>query len=84
MPSKGRKHCRSLPPDFLRNLHHNVIDVILMRLPCKDAVRISILSKQWRNDIQQLLLRLPCGKLFTTEVDNEDDYGSIMFLRRDI
>ncbi|XP_049381017.1 F-box/FBD/LRR-repeat protein At1g13570-like isoform X3 [Solanum stenotomum] len=48
MPPKGRKHCRKLPPDFLSDLPDNVIDVILMRLPCKEAVRTSILSKKWR------------------------------------
>ncbi|XP_060184795.1 F-box/FBD/LRR-repeat protein At1g13570-like [Lycium barbarum] len=48
MPTEGRKHCRSLPPDFLSNLPNNVIDVILMRLPCEEAVRTSILSKKWR------------------------------------
>uniref|UniRef100_M1B0P6 Ubiquitin-protein ligase n=1 Tax=Solanum tuberosum TaxID=4113 RepID=M1B0P6_SOLTU len=48
MPLKGRRHCRSLPPDILSNLPDNIIDVILMRLPCKDAMRTSILSKKWR------------------------------------
>ncbi|XP_059290462.1 F-box/FBD/LRR-repeat protein At1g13570-like [Lycium ferocissimum] len=46
MPHKGRKHC--LLPDVLSNLPDNVKDVILMCLPCKDAVRTSILSKKWR------------------------------------
>ncbi|KAG5574292.1 hypothetical protein H5410_054426 [Solanum commersonii] len=48
MPPKGRKHCRKLPPDFLSDLPDNVIDVILMCLPCKEAVRTSILSMKWR------------------------------------
>ncbi|XP_059308018.1 F-box/FBD/LRR-repeat protein At1g13570-like isoform X1 [Lycium ferocissimum] len=48
MPPKRRKHCRSLPHDVLSNLPDNVIDVILMHLPCKDAVRTSVLSKNWR------------------------------------
>ncbi|XP_055823230.1 F-box/FBD/LRR-repeat protein At1g13570-like [Solanum dulcamara] len=48
MPPKGIEHCRSLMPDVLSNLPHNVIDVILMLLPCKDAVRTSVLSKEWR------------------------------------
>ncbi|XP_059307222.1 F-box/FBD/LRR-repeat protein At1g13570-like [Lycium ferocissimum] len=48
MPPNGKKHCRSLPPDAFTNLPDHVIDVILMRLPCKDAVRTSILSKKWR------------------------------------
>ncbi|XP_070003477.1 F-box/FBD/LRR-repeat protein At1g13570-like [Nicotiana sylvestris] len=48
MPPKRRKYCRSLPPDVLSDLPDNVIDVILMCLPCKDAVRTSILSKKWR------------------------------------
>ncbi|XP_009588668.1 F-box/FBD/LRR-repeat protein At1g13570-like [Nicotiana tomentosiformis] len=48
MPPKGRKRCRSLLPDVLSNLLDNVVDVILMYLPCKDAVRTSILSTKWR------------------------------------
>ncbi|KAF3615777.1 hypothetical protein FXO38_09089 [Capsicum annuum] len=34
MPSKGRKHCRSLLPDVLSYLPDNIIDVILMHFPC--------------------------------------------------
>uniref|UniRef100_A0A3Q7IU32 Uncharacterized protein n=1 Tax=Solanum lycopersicum TaxID=4081 RepID=A0A3Q7IU32_SOLLC len=48
MPIKGRRRCRSLPPDILSNLPDNIIDVILICLPCKEAVRTSILSKKWR------------------------------------
>ncbi|XP_059308022.1 F-box/FBD/LRR-repeat protein At1g13570-like [Lycium ferocissimum] len=48
MPPKERKRCRSLPLDVLSNLPDNVIDIILMCLPCKDAVRTSILSMKWR------------------------------------
>ncbi|MCD9559563.1 hypothetical protein HAX54_017613 [Datura stramonium] len=48
MSPKQRNHCRSLPPDVFTNLPDSVIDVILMCLPCKDAVRTSILSKKWR------------------------------------
>ncbi|KAH0651244.1 hypothetical protein KY285_031361 [Solanum tuberosum] len=48
MPPKGRERCQSLRPDILSNLPHNVIDVILIHLPCKDAVRTSVLSKKWR------------------------------------
>ncbi|KAL3333115.1 hypothetical protein AABB24_033272 [Solanum stoloniferum] len=48
MPSKGRERCQSLMPDILSNLPHNVVDVILIHLPCKDAVRTSVLSKKWR------------------------------------
>ncbi|XP_009774365.1 F-box/FBD/LRR-repeat protein At1g13570-like isoform X1 [Nicotiana tabacum] len=45
MPPKHKKHsCESLPT----NLPENVINAILMRLPLRDAVRTSILSKQWR------------------------------------
>ncbi|KAJ8526289.1 hypothetical protein K7X08_028766 [Anisodus acutangulus] len=56
MPPKGRKRSRSLPPDVLSNLPDNVIDVILMCFPCKDAVRTSILSKKWRVTISAELL----------------------------
>ncbi|XP_059307210.1 F-box/FBD/LRR-repeat protein At1g13570-like [Lycium ferocissimum] len=48
MPRKGRKRSQSLIPDVLSNLPENVIDVILVLLPCKDAVRTSVLSKKWR------------------------------------
>ncbi|WMV44205.1 hypothetical protein MTR67_037590 [Solanum verrucosum] len=49
MMSPNESKCyRSLLPDVLSNLPDHVIDVILMRLPCKDAVRTSILSKKWR------------------------------------
>ncbi|XP_055815189.1 F-box/FBD/LRR-repeat protein At1g13570-like [Solanum dulcamara] len=44
----GRKYCRCLLPDVFNYLPDNVTDVILMHLPCKDAVRTSILSKKWR------------------------------------
>ncbi|KAJ8561481.1 hypothetical protein K7X08_033958 [Anisodus acutangulus] len=45
---KGRNHHLSLPLDFLSNLPDNVINLILIHLPCKDAVRTSILSKKWK------------------------------------
>ncbi|KAK4707641.1 hypothetical protein R3W88_028566 [Solanum pinnatisectum] len=48
MPPKAIKHRRSLLLDALSYLPDNVIDVILLRLPCEDAVRTSILSKKWR------------------------------------
>ncbi|XP_049381018.1 F-box/FBD/LRR-repeat protein At1g13570-like isoform X4 [Solanum stenotomum] len=48
MPPKARKLRRSLVPDALSYLPDNIIDVILMCLPSKDAVRTSILSKKWR------------------------------------
>ncbi|WMV53147.1 hypothetical protein MTR67_046532 [Solanum verrucosum] len=48
MPPKAIKHRRSLLPNTLSYLPDNVIDVILLRLPCEDAVRTSILSKKWR------------------------------------
>ncbi|PHT86326.1 hypothetical protein T459_08432 [Capsicum annuum] len=68
MPPKARrKHHRSPLPDALSYLPDNIIDVILMCLPCKDAVRTSILSKKWRyhwNDIQHLVLHLPLRKIY--------------------
>lgn len=49
MPPETKKHCcESLPLDVLSNLPENVIDVILMCLPFRDAVRTSILSNIWR------------------------------------
>ncbi|TMW84168.1 hypothetical protein EJD97_025689 [Solanum chilense] len=48
MPPTGKEHCQGLPPDILSDLHDNVIDVILMFLPCKDAVRTSVLSRKWK------------------------------------
>ncbi|XP_015166425.1 F-box/FBD/LRR-repeat protein At1g13570-like isoform X2 [Solanum tuberosum] len=48
MPPNERNRCQSLTPDILTDLPNNVIDIILMRLPCEEAVRTSILSKRWR------------------------------------
>ncbi|MCD7473544.1 hypothetical protein HAX54_015454 [Datura stramonium] len=39
-------HC-TMPPD-ITDLPENVVNAILMRLPLRDAVRTSILSKKWR------------------------------------
>ncbi|KAJ8570079.1 hypothetical protein K7X08_006656 [Anisodus acutangulus] len=47
MPSDGNKN-HSPSPHVLSNLPEWVIDEILMRLPLRDAVRTSILSKKWR------------------------------------
>ncbi|XP_075097455.1 F-box/FBD/LRR-repeat protein At1g13570-like [Nicotiana tabacum] len=47
MPPHGKR--QHLPPlKVLSNLPDSVIDDILMRLPLRDAVRTSILSKKWR------------------------------------
>ncbi|XP_015068812.1 F-box/LRR-repeat protein At4g14096-like [Solanum pennellii] len=46
MPPMGRECCQSLMPEIVSNLPHNVIDVILIHFPCKDAVRTSVLSKK--------------------------------------
>ncbi|XP_019258322.1 PREDICTED: F-box/FBD/LRR-repeat protein At1g13570-like [Nicotiana attenuata] len=50
MPPKGKRqyHCQILPLDMLSSLPENVIDDILVRLPLRDVVRTSILSKKWR------------------------------------
>ncbi|XP_055831604.1 F-box/FBD/LRR-repeat protein At1g13570-like [Solanum dulcamara] len=45
MEQKGIEHSC---PDVLSKLPHNVIDEILMRLPSRDAVCTSILSREWR------------------------------------
>ncbi|XP_055831528.1 F-box/FBD/LRR-repeat protein At1g13570-like [Solanum dulcamara] len=56
MDRKGNKTRSS--PDVLSKLPDNVIDGILMRLPFRDAVCTSILSKKWRYK----WLRLPITK----------------------
>ncbi|XP_019263457.1 PREDICTED: F-box/FBD/LRR-repeat protein At1g13570-like isoform X1 [Nicotiana attenuata] len=51
MPPDYKKHCsKTLLLDMLSNLPENVIDDILTCLPLRDAVRTSILSKQWRRN----------------------------------
>ncbi|XP_060214953.1 F-box/FBD/LRR-repeat protein At1g13570-like [Lycium barbarum] len=61
IPSNGQK--QGLPsPHVLSNLPESVIDEILMRLPLRDAVRTSILSKKWRYN----WCRLPQLKLDQT------------------
>lgn len=58
MPPERRKSGRHRSSiDRLSNLPKNVINSILMRLPLQDAVMTSILSKKWRNDIQDLVLK---------------------------
>uniref|UniRef100_M1CCL0 Ubiquitin-protein ligase n=1 Tax=Solanum tuberosum TaxID=4113 RepID=M1CCL0_SOLTU len=47
-PEVKKQCCESLPFDVLSNLPENVIDIILMCLPFRDAVRTSILSNIWR------------------------------------
>ncbi|KAM3328236.1 hypothetical protein P3S68_032928 [Capsicum galapagoense] len=47
MPPNGRIQ-RLSPPDVLSNLPDSLINDILTRLPLRDAVRTSILSKKWR------------------------------------
>ncbi|KAJ8569698.1 hypothetical protein K7X08_006275 [Anisodus acutangulus] len=49
MSPSGKRHaCRSVPLDILNILPEKAIDDILMRLPLREAVRTSILSKNWR------------------------------------
>ncbi|TMW80838.1 hypothetical protein EJD97_014583, partial [Solanum chilense] len=49
MLPKDKKLCiANLPPDVLSNLPENVLDEILIRVPLRDAVRTSMLSKKWR------------------------------------
>ncbi|XP_049381028.1 F-box/FBD/LRR-repeat protein At1g13570-like isoform X2 [Solanum stenotomum] len=69
MPPKAIKHRRSLLPDALSYLPDNVIDVILLRLPCEDAVRTSILSKKWRNHWCRLTELKIDESLWKTEKD---------------
>lgn len=45
MPPKRWKYCRSLLPAVLSYLPDNITDVILMHLPCKDAVKANTVSK---------------------------------------
>ncbi|XP_060214160.1 F-box/FBD/LRR-repeat protein At1g13570-like [Lycium barbarum] len=49
MPPNGKRQQLS-PPDVLSNILESVMDDILMRLPLRDAVRTSILSKKWRHN----------------------------------
>ncbi|XP_059315423.1 F-box/FBD/LRR-repeat protein At1g13570-like [Lycium ferocissimum] len=49
MPPKDKKHsCLSVSLDIVSNLPGDIIDAILVRLPLRDVVRTSILSKKWR------------------------------------
>ncbi|KAM3327949.1 hypothetical protein P3S68_033411 [Capsicum galapagoense] len=48
MPPTGRECRQGLPPDVLNDLLDNVIDIIVMSLPFKDAVRTSVLARKWR------------------------------------
>uniref|UniRef100_A0A1S3Z2X2 FBD-associated F-box protein At5g56690 n=1 Tax=Nicotiana tabacum TaxID=4097 RepID=A0A1S3Z2X2_TOBAC len=50
MPPTGtNQYCyRTSPPHMFSNLPENVIDEILICLPFKEAVRTSVLSKQWK------------------------------------
>ncbi|XP_070043294.1 uncharacterized protein [Nicotiana tomentosiformis] len=60
MSPKGVKRCCQIAPlDILCRLPKNLIDDILMRLPLRDAVRTSILSKEWRQLTLQHCLILP-------------------------
>ncbi|PHT31131.1 hypothetical protein CQW23_27468 [Capsicum baccatum] len=64
MPPTGRECRQGLPLDVLNDLPDNVIDIIVMSLPFKDAVRTSVLSRKWRKDIQHLVLRLSEHELY--------------------
>ncbi|KAK4369775.1 hypothetical protein RND71_009250 [Anisodus tanguticus] len=78
MPPKGRKRSRSLPPDVLSNLPDNVIDVILMCFPCKDAVRTSILSKKWSSICLKNVPRLVKVSLAGDDMRAEDlDFAKV-------
>ncbi|XP_060214965.1 F-box/FBD/LRR-repeat protein At1g13570-like [Lycium barbarum] len=49
MSTRGEKRdCQTAPLDILCSLPENVVDDILMRLPLRDAMQTSILSKKWR------------------------------------
>ncbi|MCD9560891.1 hypothetical protein HAX54_019714 [Datura stramonium] len=77
MPPIERKHCRSLPPDILSNLPDNLIDIILMHLPYKDAVRTSVLSRKWRCHWRRLTELTLDRSLWETE--NDKLYATIKF-----
>ncbi|KAK9051167.1 hypothetical protein SSX86_027793 [Deinandra increscens subsp. villosa] len=52
------KACKFEPEDFISNMPDNVLTKIMDRLPLKDAVRSSILSRNWRfkwNMLSQLV-----------------------------
>ncbi|KAK4707632.1 hypothetical protein R3W88_028557 [Solanum pinnatisectum] len=69
MSPKGREHCQGLPPDILSDLHDNVIDVILMCLLCKDAVRTSVLSRKWKYHWCRLAKWMFDESLWSTQKD---------------
>ncbi|XP_006348778.1 F-box/FBD/LRR-repeat protein At1g13570-like [Solanum tuberosum] len=48
LPNDKKLCTATLPSDVLSNLPENVIDDILIRMPLRDVVRTSILSKKWR------------------------------------
>ncbi|KAK4341602.1 hypothetical protein RND71_040103 [Anisodus tanguticus] len=73
-PNKGIKHsCQTLPPDLLSNLPNDALDCILVRLPLREAVRTSILSKKWR----YTWCRLPEVTLDETLWKTPDDTGPV-------
>ncbi|XP_059291010.1 putative F-box/LRR-repeat protein At3g44090 isoform X3 [Lycium ferocissimum] len=77
-PKKGRKHsCQTLPPDLLSNLPKNALDGILVRLPLREAVRTSILSKKWR----YTWCKLPELTLDETLWETPADAGSLRWGR---
>ncbi|KAM3283333.1 hypothetical protein P3S67_026978 [Capsicum chacoense] len=55
MPPTGRECRQGLPPDVLNDLPDNVIEIIVMSLPFKDAVRTSVLARKWRKIVFQIL-----------------------------
>lgn len=88
MHPKGKKHgCRSVSSNILSNIPENIIDAILMRLPLRDTVRTSILSKKWRYNwcrlpelaLDQTLLTLHVGPItkFTLSIANLGNYPKI-------
>ncbi|WMV28086.1 hypothetical protein MTR67_021471 [Solanum verrucosum] len=76
LPNDKKLCSATLPSDVLSNLPENVLDDILIRMPLRDVVRTSILSKKWRYN----WCRLPELTLDQTLWDSTNE--SIPFVTR--
>ncbi|XP_076927941.1 F-box/FBD/LRR-repeat protein At1g80470-like [Bidens hawaiensis] len=75
--NRRRKASKIAPKDFISNMPDNVITHILDRLPIQDAVRTSILARNWRckgTMLSQLVLDEDFFK-YILENEGEQNYG---------